>query len=94
MVGTSAILTPVAIEFLCGARDASELDLYRAFLARLDVLDGGRINQEDWQKAEQFAAWIPRDGTPRDFADCLIAAIARRLSCEVLTSDIDLSRRR
>lgn len=89
---TAAVLTPVVLEFPCGARDAHELDLYRAFLARFDVVDRGLISQQDWQRAEQFAAWVPRDSKPRDFADCLIAAIARRMGYEVFTSDLDLSR--
>jgi predicted nucleic acid-binding protein len=92
--GTNAVLTPVVIEFLCGARDQLELTLYRAFLDRLEVIDGGAISSADWETAKRFAAWIPRDGTPRDFADCLIMAISRRLGYELLTSDLDLSRRR
>jgi predicted nucleic acid-binding protein len=91
---TAAVLTPVVIEFLCGARDSHELALYRAFLDRLEVVDGGVIKQDDWEKAKQFAAWVPKDGKPRDFADCLIAAVARRLGYEVLTSDLALSRLR
>jgi predicted nucleic acid-binding protein len=91
--GTPAILTPVVIEFLCGAMSPHELELSRAFLDQFDVIDRGEIRAEDWDLARRFAAWIPRDWKPRDFADCLIAAIARRLGYSLLSSDLDLRRR-
>jgi hypothetical protein len=66
---TSALLTPVVIEFLCGARDSHELELYRAYLAEFEVVDGGNITQADSNDATNRASRIPRDGRPRDFGD-------------------------
>jgi len=91
--GTKAILTPVVIEFLCGTMSAQELSLHRAFLKRFDVIDEGKILDEDWIQAERFACWVPRDRKSRDFGDCLLAAIARRLGYDPLTSDLDHQRR-
>jgi predicted nucleic acid-binding protein len=93
LAGTSAILTPVAIEFICGAKSSHELELYRAFLERFDVIDRGSVTEADWKMAARFAAWVPGDSKPRQLGDCLIAAIARRLGYELLTSDVDLNRR-
>lgn len=90
--GTSAVLTPIVIEFLCGARDGHELDLYRAFLSQFEVVDLGNVTQADLQKAQEIASRIPKNGKPRDLGDCLIAAIAGRLGYEVLTSDASLFR--
>jgi predicted nucleic acid-binding protein len=87
LVGTSAILKPVVIEFLCGARDGHELELSRAFLEQFVVVDRGNVTPADWQLAERLASRIPRDARPRDFGDCLIVAIARRLGYEVFTYD-------
>jgi len=89
--GTSAILTPVVIEFLCGARDGHELDLCRAFLDQFEVVDRGNVTSEDWHLAERLAARVPRDGSPRDFGDCLILAISRRLGYQIFTSDLRLT---
>lgn len=91
--GTAATLTPVVAEFLCGTLNRHELDLSRAYLGRFTIVDEGRITPEDWQKALDFAAWVPRDPKPRHFVDCLIAALAKRLGYEILTSDLDLLRR-
>ncbi|MEO6811174.1 MAG: PIN domain-containing protein [Isosphaeraceae bacterium] len=93
MDGTSATLTPVVIEFLCRVMSPHELELSRAFLDVFDVIDQGEIRAEDWALARRYAAWIPRDCKSRDFADCLIAAIAKRLDYSLLSSDRDLQRR-
>lgn len=91
--GTDAILTPVVIEFLCGTMNPHELELSRAYLEQFVVIDGGEILPEDWETAKRYAAWVPRDARPRDFVDCLLAAIARRLGYDPLTSDLDHQRR-
>ena len=92
-VGNCSILTPIAIEFLCGTKEAAELALARAYLGKFTIADEGKITADDWRKARDLAAWVRGDAKPRDFADCLIAAIVRRLGCELLTSDADLRRR-
>jgi len=81
------IVTPVKIEMLCGVRNAQELQITRVFLDEFEVIDAGLISKEDWIKAEQYAARSPRDGKPRDFADCLIRAIADRYHAELVTFD-------
>jgi predicted nucleic acid-binding protein len=86
-----AIVTPVRIEFICGARNRAELDAFRAFLSRFRVIDEGRVLAEDWAEAERLAAWTPRHGRRhkrrRQLGDCLIRAIAKRLKHDVLTFD-------
>ncbi|MFO0891686.1 MAG: PIN domain-containing protein [Isosphaeraceae bacterium] len=89
--GTSAVFTPVVIEFLCGARDGHELELYRAYLEQFEVVDRGVVTQADLLDAQRRASWVRGDGMPRDFGDCLIAAIASRLGYEIRTNDIQLS---
>ncbi len=83
----NAIVTPVVVEFVAGARKSRELELFRAFLACFDVIDRGQILPADWQAARRVAERIPRDGKPRQLGDCLIRAIARRLNYEIDTAD-------
>jgi predicted nucleic acid-binding protein len=91
--GTSAIVTPVVIEFECGTRDQAELTLARAYLGEFEIIDQGRILPEDFVLARQLAA--PRQGITRrrSFADCLIRAIALRLNFGVDTADTGFPRR-
>ena len=42
---SDAIVTPVVIEFLCGARDKQELSSVRAFLRQFDVVDRRKITR-------------------------------------------------
>ena len=84
---TDAIVTPVRIEFVAGARDTQELEAFRIYLAMFDNVDEGRILPEDWSEAIRYAEWIPRDGRSRQLGDCLIRAIARRLKYGVWTQD-------
>lgn len=91
--GTELLLTPVVLEFLCGTMSPHELRLSRAFLAEFKVADGGQILPEDWEQAKRFASWVPQETEPRDFGDCLLAAIARRLNLDPLTSDQEHRRR-
>jgi predicted nucleic acid-binding protein len=84
---TDAIVTPVAIEVICGVRTAQELRLTRAFLDELRVLDGGDVTAADWNEARRLGERIPRDGRPRQLGDCLIQAIARRFKFLVRTFD-------
>lgn len=93
MYDTRAILTPVSIEFIAGVRTAIELEHVRAYLGRLEIVDGGRILKEDWQTARKLAERVPRDGKPRHLGDCLIRAVASRLKYyEVMTVDASFPR--
>jgi predicted nucleic acid-binding protein len=90
---TNLILSPVSIEFLGGARSGSELAICQAFLAPFEVLDKRSIPAGDWKEAERIAKWVRDEGRPRKLGDCLIAAIAKRLKAEVVTSDRDFRSR-
>jgi predicted nucleic acid-binding protein len=81
------LVSPVILEVLSGSRTAEELQLSRAFLSPFENLDKGEIPVADWEQARRFAERIPKDGKPRQLGDCIIAAIARRLRCEVITFD-------
>lgn len=85
--GASHISTVVEIEFLAGFTNRSEMKLARLFLGHFANADEGRILKADWDKARNLAERIPRDGRPRQLGDCLLAAIARRLTLEVVTLD-------
>ncbi len=85
--GTDRILTPVQIEFLCGVHSQRQYELSSAFLSEFTISDEGRISKADWDAASRYASRVPRDGSRRQLADCLIRAIADRLDCDVLTSD-------
>ena len=84
---TDAIVEPVYLEFLCGARDGRELAVYDAFLKPFNRADGGRVLLVDWQLATKFARRPGRGGKPRDLGDCLVWAIAERLHREVISDD-------
>lgn len=87
-----AIVTPIEIEFLGGVRSEHELTLAEAFLGVLPIVDGGDTRHEDWRTARQFACRGPKGGRHRDFGDCLIRAIARRLRYDVDTGDQGIPR--
>jgi predicted nucleic acid-binding protein len=89
---TDAILSPVALEVLCGARDAHELGLSLAFIEGFRLADGGRVIPEDWEEARRVATRIPHDGRPRQLGDCLIRAIANRLRLRVKSFDTGMPR--
>jgi predicted nucleic acid-binding protein len=84
---TDAIVSPVVIEFLAGVRTERELKLARAYLSRFNVIDEGRILEQDWEQAKRLAERIPRDGKPRQLGDCLVRALAIRLRYDVDTLD-------
>jgi predicted nucleic acid-binding protein len=92
--GSKAICSPIVVEFLCGVMNSHELEMSRTFLERFDVVDGGNITREDWETAKRYAAWVRNNSGPRDFGDCLIAAIAKRLKYDLgMTNDKELKRR-
>jgi predicted nucleic acid-binding protein len=90
---TNWILSPIRIEFLCGARDSNEFKLYSAYLEPFEVLDKQNIPSQDWSEAERRAQWVKESGRRRKLGDCLIQAIAQRLHAEVVTRDQDFRRR-
>jgi hypothetical protein len=85
-------VSPVYIEFVAGVQSKADLEPALAYLSEFDILDEGKILQQDWEKARQYAAWVPKDGKPRQLGDCLIPAIATRLRYEVHTLDKRLPR--
>jgi predicted nucleic acid-binding protein len=89
---TDAIVSPVALEVLCGVRDAHELRLSTAFIAQFRLADGGKVTPEDWTEARRLAVRIPRDGRPRQLGDCLIRAIANRLRLQIRSFDTGMPR--
>jgi predicted nucleic acid-binding protein len=82
-----AIVTPVALELICGARTNHEVRLSQAFLGVFRLIDGGKVTEGDWEEAHRLARRIPRGGRPRQLGDCLIQAIAKRLKFRVRTLD-------
>ena len=87
---TKWILSPIRIEFLCGAMSSDEFKLYSAYLEPFEVLDKQYISSQDWSEAERRAQWAKKTGRPRKLGDCLIQAIAKRLHAEVATRDPDI----
>src|SRR5438874_6386477 len=73
---SSAVVTPVVLELVCGATSKHGLRLTRAYLREFKVIDKGTILDEDWEEAQRLAGRVPRSGKPRDLGDCLIRAIA------------------
>jgi len=90
---TNWILSPIRIEFLCGARDSNELKLYSAYLESFEILDERNIPPQDWSEAERRAQWVKEPGQRRKLGDSLIQAIAERLNAEVVTRDRHFRRR-
>ena len=82
-----AILTPIRIEFICGAQSGEMLKLYDAFLSEFDLLDKGIVQKSDWMEAEKIARRVPREARRRQMGDCLIRAIANRLNYDVDSAD-------
>jgi len=85
---SSAILSPIYIEYLCGPQSAREVRNARAYLEEFEVLDEGRVLPQDWGESKRIAARILRDRAPRQMGDCLIRAICNRLNLDVYTADI------
>jgi predicted nucleic acid-binding protein len=82
-----AIVTPVALELICGARTNHEVRLAQAFLDVFRLIDGGKVTEGDWDEAHRLARRVPRGDRPRQLGDCLIQAIAKRLKFRVRTLD-------
>ncbi|MEX0701908.1 MAG: PIN domain-containing protein [Planctomycetales bacterium] len=84
---TSFIVSPVYLEFVCGAQSRGELMLAEAYLSVFEVKDNWEIRPEDLRQAARIARRVPADGSRRQFGDCLIRAMANRLKCAVLSFD-------
>lgn len=81
------ILTPIRLELIGGSRDADELQLTLLFLDEFEVLDRGRILDEDWRAAERYARWIRGNGRSRGALDSLMLAVCDRLNADFFTHD-------
>jgi predicted nucleic acid-binding protein len=93
--GSDLILTPIAVEYICGSKNKAEAALADHYLAEFHVFDEGDIQKDDWINAKRYAAWVPRDGSQRQMGDSLIRAICDRLKVESLnTLDKRFPRRR
>jgi hypothetical protein len=84
---TDAIATPVFLEVIGGTTSAREGRLMRSYLAPFQCIDEQRIPPQDWRDATRKAQRVPNDRRPRDLGDCLIRAVADRLTYEVLSYD-------
>jgi len=84
---TNGVLTPIYIEYICGQSTAHETKLAREFLDEFEIVDEGKILDQDWEDAKRIAQRIFRDGKRRQLGDCLIRAICNRLRLDVLTVD-------
>lgn len=91
--GTNAIVSPVYVEFVCGARTSGETRLFESFLSAFRLLDAWEIRRSDWDEALRIARRVPQNGRPRQAIDCLVRAMANRLGCTVLTLDVGFPRR-
>jgi predicted nucleic acid-binding protein len=74
---SNAILTPIAIEYLCGKGSRREVDIARAYLSHFEIADEGDIHAIDWVLARQISERVPREGGRRQLGDCLIRAICK-----------------
>jgi predicted nucleic acid-binding protein len=88
LLGTDiAVCEPVRMEILAGARDDPQLSDLRRLLARATLLATESI---DYEEAAALYRSCRRQGeTPRKLIDCLIAAIAIRVSVPILHTDAD-----
>lgn len=78
----------VVMEILAGARDDADWDRLRRFLYGLHFLpvDG----PADYESAAELYRLCRRGGeTPRQLADCLIAAVAIRTGADLVCADAD-----
>lgn len=89
---TSAIVSPVVVEFLCGVLDERERELREGYLKAFEVIDEGKTLPQDWREARRLAKHPGFRPRSRDLGDCLILAICDRLKHEVVTDDKGLRR--
>lgn len=89
--GGIAVTEPVMMEVLAGARDEPAADRLRRLLSSFDWVPVDAV--ADFEGAARIYRVCRRRGiTPRGLVDCLIAAVALRAECPVLTADADFAR--
>lgn len=64
----------------------------KTMLARLETLPYFREDREDWLAAGQIVAESRSRGHQLETGDCLLAALALREDCQILTLDQDFKR--
>lgn len=83
------VTEPVIMELLMGARSDDRADALRRMLSAFPLVACDPA--VDFAAAARVYRQCRRRGvTPRGAVDCLIAAIARRTGCALLTGDRDL----
>ena len=87
LYGTRAIVSPVYLEFICGTTTREQLELARRFLSEFEIIDHWQVRTDDLREAQRIAERIPRSGRRRQLGDCLIRALANRLSHDVVTHE-------
>ena len=85
--GTSAVATPVVVEFIAGISNSEQMRLALAFLDQFHAIDETQIPKSDWEDTLRIARRIPKDRKRRHLGDCLIRSIANRLNYDVFTID-------
>jgi len=88
-----AITEPIRLEYLNGARQLAEYDLFDTRLQAARLLE---TRADDWQRAlavhRQLAATGPGHQRSVRIADLIIAAVAERSGCPVVHVDADYDR--
>lgn len=80
----------VVMEILAGARDETDRDRLRRLLFGVEFL--AVEGPADYERAaELYRLCRNRGETPRNLADCLIAAVAIRNDAELLCADADFA---
>jgi predicted nucleic acid-binding protein len=86
-----AVTEPVAMELLAGARDPASRRKLRKLLVRFEHLAFDATT--DFAEAARIYRECRAAGhTPRNYVDCMIAAVALRNGVRVLANDIDFER--
>ena len=88
-----AITEPIRLEYLNGARQLAEYDLFDSRLQAARLLE---TRADDWQRAlavhRQLAATGPGHQRSVRIADLIIAAVAERSGCPIVHVDRDYDR--
>jgi predicted nucleic acid-binding protein len=82
----------VYIELIAGVMNQRELRLTVTFLEEFHCIDEKRIPEQDWHEAIRLAQRVPRTASSRQFGDCLIHAICKRLRYQIATHDTRFAR--
>ena len=84
-----AIIGPVLMEMLQGARTEDELHFLEENLSALQFIDA---DQTTWLNAGELSYRLKRQGITLPFADVVISAIALQYDAELFTLDSDFRR--